>query len=240
MCTAFSTWQRINNRIRDPKIVEAEKRRAIVHVEFCVELYREQLRHGRYFLHEHPAYATSWQEKAVQELEAEPDVVTSVVDQCLYGCEDELGNPVKKPTRFLTNSAEMAKQLCQRCLGKQGECSRPTGGTHRQCRGKVARMAAVDAFKLCRAILVGFRNQLRKDGKYTDGFIGVMESFDREQETYDTYRLCDSSGAVFHVRVANEATYRDDLTGQLLPPELVQAARAKELEYFEAKKVWEK
>ena len=27
MCTAFSTWQRINNRIRDPYVVEAEKKR---------------------------------------------------------------------------------------------------------------------------------------------------------------------------------------------------------------------
>ena len=37
-----------------------------------------------------------------------------------------------------------------------------------------------------------------------------------------------------------EATYKDDLTGQLLPPDLVRAARAKELEYFEAKEVWNK
>ena len=34
MCTAFSTWQRINNKIRDPYVVECEKRRAIMHLEF--------------------------------------------------------------------------------------------------------------------------------------------------------------------------------------------------------------
>ena len=50
MCTAFSTWQRINNKIRDPIVVEAEKRRAVMHLEFCIELYREQLKHGRYLL----------------------------------------------------------------------------------------------------------------------------------------------------------------------------------------------
>ena len=32
--------------------------------------------------------------------------------------------------------------------------------------------------------------------------------------------------------------YRDDLTGQLLDPKLVKAARQKELEFFEAKRVW--
>ena len=35
-------------------------------------------------------------------------------------------------------------------------------------------------------------------------------------------------------------TYRDDLTGQLLPPDLVRIARTQELEYFDGKLVWEK
>ena len=60
MCTAFSTWQRINNLVRSPVTVAAEKKRAIMHLEFCLELYREQVKNGRYFLHEHPAYASSW------------------------------------------------------------------------------------------------------------------------------------------------------------------------------------
>ena len=55
MCTAFSTWQRINDKIRDPVGVAAEKKRAVVHLEFCIKLYREQMRHGRYFIHEHLA-----------------------------------------------------------------------------------------------------------------------------------------------------------------------------------------
>ena len=57
MCTAFSTWQRINDKIRCPVTVAAEKRRAVKHLDFCTQLYREQLRNGRYFLHEHPTYA---------------------------------------------------------------------------------------------------------------------------------------------------------------------------------------
>ena len=240
MCTAFSTWQRINNKIRDGATVEIEKKRAVMHLEFCIELYREQLRHGRYFLHEHPAYASSWQEDAMKELVAEPGVLTSTIDQCLYGSETDIGEPIKKPTKFVTNSAEMAKQLCERCLGRHGSCSRPGGGTHQQCRGRIARAAAVYSFKLCRAILVGFKNQLRQDGRYQDGFVGLMESFDREQEDFEAYRIADTSGAIFHVHVANEPVFRDDLTGQLLPPELVHAARKKELGYFEAKKVWEK
>jgi hypothetical protein len=87
---------------------------------------------------------------------------------------------------------------------------------------------------------VGFRNQLRADGKYKDGFVGILED-SNEQEELEAYRLRDPvGGEILHVHIEGEAVYRDDLTGQLLPPELVKAARAKELEYFEAKQVWEK
>ena len=104
MRTAFSTWQRINNKIRDPYIVECEKRRAVTHLEFCMQLYKEQLKNGRYFLHEHPAYATSWQEECVKKMMTEQDVEIATCDQCMYGCADSDGNPVKKPTSFMTNA----------------------------------------------------------------------------------------------------------------------------------------
>ena len=60
LCTAFSTWQRISNKIPDPMIVANEFKIEKEHLEFCAELYREQIKGGRYFLHEHPAYATSY------------------------------------------------------------------------------------------------------------------------------------------------------------------------------------
>ena len=95
MCTAFSTWQRINDKIRDPYLVTCEKARAVQHLEFCVELYREQLKHGRYFIHEHPAYATSWQEKVMTDLMSESSVETATCDQCQYGSADADGSPVR-------------------------------------------------------------------------------------------------------------------------------------------------
>ena len=97
-------------------------------------------------------------------------------DQCMYGSSAADGSPVKKPTTFMTNAPELARQLGDRCSGKSGRCGRREGGVHTQCRGKTARMAAIYHFKLCRAILIGFRNQLRKDGTYVDGFVGLLES----------------------------------------------------------------
>ena len=54
------------------------------------------------------------------------------------------------------------------------------------------------------------------------------------------YKLYGQDGAILRVQVGNEPVYKDDLTGRLLPPALVKAARAKELEYFAAKRVWDK
>ena len=48
-----------------------------------MELYREQVQHGRYFLYEHPAYASSWQEEAVQRL-IDEDGVTQWKNSTYY------------------------------------------------------------------------------------------------------------------------------------------------------------
>ena len=97
------------------------------------------------------------------------------------------------------------------------------------CRGKAARLAAVYDFKLCRAILVGIRDQLRRDGLYEDGFVGLMEGR-CETELVPVFHLTDSNGYVLKVQIEGAETYKDDLTGQPLPPELVKIARRQELE----------
>ena len=81
MCTAFSSWQRINDKIRDPEVCADEKKRALVHLNFCIDLYREQHENGRYFVHEHPASATSWQTDRMEALCRVPGIVKATCDQ---------------------------------------------------------------------------------------------------------------------------------------------------------------
>ena len=45
MCTAFSAWQHINNKKRDPTIVAEEFARGMRHLSFCCELYELSLIH---------------------------------------------------------------------------------------------------------------------------------------------------------------------------------------------------
>ena len=103
-------------------------------------------------------------------------------------------------------------------------------------------MAALYHFKICRAILVGFRNQLRADGVRKDGFVGMLEAGQEREEipaTVCCYNLTSSNGHVLKKQIDNDKTFRDGLAGQLLDPALVTVARKKELQYFDGKDVWE-
>ena len=91
MCTAFSAWQHLNKHRRDPTVITKEYTRAMIHIRFCMELYALQAREGRYFLHEHPAQATSWAEEEVRRIANMEGVTVALGDQCQYGAADSLG-----------------------------------------------------------------------------------------------------------------------------------------------------
>ena len=82
MCTAFSAWQHLNRERRDPALMQREYNKAMIHLEFVCKLYRDQADAGRYFLHEHPVAASSWQERCVAELLEAPGVFELNGDQC--------------------------------------------------------------------------------------------------------------------------------------------------------------
>ena len=113
-----------NNSMKDPKEVEGRKERARRHLEFVVEMCRAQVRAGRYFVHEHPSNALSWQEASIRELLALPGVERIDGDQCQYGSEARRGpnegEPIKKPTGFATNSPCIKAELGRRCSGHGG------------------------------------------------------------------------------------------------------------------------
>ena len=234
MCTAWSTWQFINDLRRTPEERMRLKVEARVHLEFVAQLYQEQVQGGRYFLHEHPANATSWDEKSIKEVSELPGVNIVRADQCQFGQQVNFGKykgaPIKKETGFMSNSDKVLDQLRRRCLGKGGKCSRPGGGTHASCSGRAAQDAARYPPELCKAILRGISEQLHEIGMLTKGCMGVQAAVDERE---DVNKLAD-------VDKRYSGKYRDDLSGQVLRDDLVEAARALELAYFEQKGVWRK
>ncbi len=311
MCRRYSSWQALNDWHRDPAQVRREQVAADVHLQFVAELYAKQVNEGRYFLHEHPAWATSWDVPCIRQVGGMPGVDQVIGDQCQYDKTTPSGNPMKKPTKWMSNAPRLLRALGQRCRGLNGRCSRPGGGMHEVCSGKITRWAAIYPFELCRAILTGCRDQLRDDERYTVGLVGIMPRPDAGMSLKQLQRrmarkmgldvdelisemsgqtlaetpgrqacprdsacvrddmrppanprgmagvssergrvgvdaeddigdLLDSEGVQAFVN-AVQATgkYRDSLTGQPLDDAMVEAARRKELEYFNSLPVWE-
>ena len=137
--------------------------RADVHLAFCAKLDEEQHRHGRYFLHEHLAGATSWGEASIKKVMNMCGVDQVILHQCQVGQDDGKGNSLKKQSRLISDPQHMLQQLDRRCAGGGGACSRPEGGRHGLCNGMAARRAATYPFKMCRAILAGLREQFLVD-----------------------------------------------------------------------------
>ena len=94
-------------------------------------------------------------------------------DQCMHGQESEAGNPIRKPTGFMSNSPHLLEALDRRCFGRKGLCSRPGGGVHQPCLGKVARRAAIFSDAMCEIILSGFSAQMKADRRMRDNENGV-------------------------------------------------------------------
>ena len=234
MCTAWCSWQRLNRLRRDPEVCRRELVRARIHLDFVMELYREQVEGGRFFLHEHPASASSWMEQCVNEIRELEGVDVVTADQCQYGSEVQYGfargAPVKKPTSFMSNAPALLAELRKRCQGHGGACSRPKGGRHQICEGRVARDAAKYSKQLCRAILKGMHSEMRIRGIVNSNEVGLNAVTD-DHKAEEDFKKADSRYS---------GKYRDDLTGQVLRDDLVREARAKELQHFFDKGVWVK
>jgi len=140
MCKDFSPWQRINKaKSMDPDKYDQAKEHSRKHLEFPCHVYGTQYKEARLFLHEHPQQASSWNEDCILEVANLPGVEHIDMDQYQYGQEDEHGNPVKKPTRWLSDSRHILAAISQRCGGKDGWCnSLGLWRRHAPCYGKVA------------------------------------------------------------------------------------------------------
>ena len=64
----------------------------------------------------------------VDEVLRQSTVGRIVADQCQLGQEDDNGDPIRKPTGFMSNSPILLRHLNRRCFGRHGLCSCPAGG----------------------------------------------------------------------------------------------------------------
>ena len=113
----------------------------------------------------------------MQELMKYPGVGRINADQCQFGAEVQSGHykgePVKKPTGFLSNGSRILQALTKRCNGSDGVCSGPHRGEHIQCSGKIAKDAARYPPGLVKAIIKGISRELHYRGVMKRGEVGL-------------------------------------------------------------------
>ena len=222
MCTMFSALQNLS-----PWTLEKERRwtEAREHIKFMMEIYMVQIREGRWFLHEHPAGATSWALDEVVKVMSQEGVEVTTADQCMYGLLtwDRSGRPMnaraRKRTKFMTNCKEIGDELQRKCDGSH---------EHQHLMEGRARDAARYPEGLCRAICKGICAAIRNQK------MGV-------KKLIEVGRLCkiNEKAAVNDHEEENYGEYAvDDLTGKTLDAREVMRARMKEVGYIQDKKVW--
>ena len=85
MCPTFSTLVRLNRQKMGEAKYQREMQQATEHIKFCISLYRLQVSAGRYYLHEHPAQASSWDLKEMQEFMISHECYLTTSDMCMFG-----------------------------------------------------------------------------------------------------------------------------------------------------------
>ena len=154
-CVAWSSFnQGLNYKKMDATKVQQYLQEGLTHLAFVCKLYQIQLDENRFFLHEHPASAKSWQEHCVTQISDRSDVGLIVGHQCQYGLEtpdlDGRPTPALKPTRWMSNSQCMLNRLGARCPGDH---------IHQPLVGGRAKAAQIYPDKLLLEILRGMVDQ---------------------------------------------------------------------------------
>ncbi|CAK0826208.1 unnamed protein product, partial [Prorocentrum cordatum] len=225
-CEKFSLLRGLSAKFRTDEQGAAEMEEARHHLKVAVDAYWRQLRKpGRYFLHEHPWSARSWNEDIVKELVAHPGVFTVKGPMCRWGMK--LTNPrngqeefVRKETGWVTNHPGLARRL-------QGTCSNVDGRAewHRHITlvGGIARFAKVYPPKLVEAVLEELKDTLND--------VGELSTAQVQQ-----------SGPVpvdAAVPPGDWTSYWDDVNGGYLEAGLVAQARTVEREWVKKQELIE-
>ncbi|CAK0877935.1 unnamed protein product [Prorocentrum cordatum] len=211
MCAPWSDLQALN--VIQGVDVNAIMERGVVHLVFCAERCKEQIKAGRLFLHEQPASSRSWRLWMIREIAEMAGAHYVECDQCAHGlwCTDAVGPAlVKKPTGWLTNSAEIARELTRRCPGCARHCQ--TVGLGRRDMRIIERYPP----KRVAAVLRGLRREAIARGQ-----LGALEAGPHlgEPPIWDAY-------PEYYTEIVH------NISGAALDPELVAAGRKEEMEFL--------
>ena len=113
-CGPWSMLMFLNSNVDVMQI----RARALVLVDYAVELAWMQLRAHRHFMLENPLTSAAWRVNSVAELCRDARVRSVVVDQCQFGLKNVDGDFHRKATQVVTSSQALVSRLLgRRCKG---------------------------------------------------------------------------------------------------------------------------
>ena len=219
-CTAFSTLLNFGT-IKEDKYKELVSK-GMDHLNQCIGMYESEIQQGRYFIHEHPHSAWSWKVKRMRDLADRPGITYVRMDQCEAGqtakTVDGRELPAQKPTGWLTNSPEVAKQLARfQCRNRRQGWDQHE---HAHLISGKAKGAECYPPRLVHATLLDIKKQIESDQQKEIGSIDV--GYNIEEEV--------GHGSAFMDEQAEE--FFDEISGAKLPPELVRKAIQDEIDFL--------
>lgn len=238
-CEPFSPLQALNEGRVDPEVQKQRYDEGVEKLKTACGFYERQVKRGKYFLHEHPKTAKSWKEDCIVKVSKLKGVRIVEGPMCRWGMKskDASGESyVKKPTRWMTNSPELAKILEGTCANDHPNIAKWHRHVH-LVNGR-AKMARIYPKALVQGILKGLRNQMEKDGEFREVhslIAGPSPDEDPNLEEYEQDYI-----PQFDNQEGDEQIFFDDITGVQLDTEMVLAAQKEELDWLKKAEVYEK
>lgn len=177
---------------------------------------------GKYVLHEHRASASNWGESCIKSIMQKQNVekVTGHMCRGHMTSKDEYGTGlVKKLTSCMTNSPKVAAELSVKCMG---------GHRHAHLMSGRAKNAQIYPNGQCLTILKGLKDELVADEKLRES--EPLLQVCKEAELRNGIDLVDDG--------YDGIEYYDDVTGKPLDKNLVELARAEEMQVFREHEVY--
>ena len=174
-CRGFSQMMNVNWERMNAEDVERLRTACMAMLQFCVRVADYQLSHGRRFLLEQPAGASSWDTHAVKWLRSQEGVHLLSFDQCRFGLNPSGRGLSRKRTSFLGNHYGIYDEFFgMDCSGDH---------EHVQLEGGLTHKARIWPPPLVEAVVRGIRKEerfLRRQGEL--GGLIVEEDSDDEEE----------------------------------------------------------
>ena len=150
-CTIFSDLQRLwNFKKMEKETLTRKWQEGMLYLEHAMACAAKQYYEGRFFVHEHPARASSWAQPCVKAIEALPNVFVVVLDLCMLGLSSKVHKtPTRKRTKIMTNSVAIASRLAgHMCDGRHEHqaIQGSEGGLRRSVWAQIYPPALVELF----------------------------------------------------------------------------------------------